>query len=103
MGINLSNEDDDDGDTALSAAAAAAIDTESINFLEFIRLRIDEHDEDVSSGITFEEMLPPGQFGCVVAAQAFLHVLALASRGLVRVKQEIAFGEVTIVANAAGE
>ncbi len=79
----------------------ATLDRESSNFLDFVKDRVAAklpplpEEEDELSGDTrpwqsvfFEELLPPTQHTKIVAAQAFHHVLALATRGLVDVQQE---------------
>ena len=95
---------------------AKALDTEAHNFLAFVTAEIDakvaaggwgEEDEDGGGRVTFEEMLPPEQHSKVVAAQGLLHVLSLATKGLIEVRQEEAFGEIEIGVvsrgNAEGE
>ncbi|KAL9108012.1 MAG: hypothetical protein Q9227_007117 [Pyrenula ochraceoflavens] len=63
----------------------AALDVESNNFFQFL---IQEASERRVGEIEFEEMLPPEEYSRVVGAQGFLHVLSLATKGLVRVRQE---------------
>ncbi|KAL9637319.1 MAG: hypothetical protein Q9204_001923 [Flavoplaca sp. TL-2023a] len=84
----------------------AALDTESINFLEFVKIesstkaaRIaggagDEDELVASHSVLFEELLPPAQNSKTVAAQALLHVLALATKGMLSVRQEEDFGAI---------
>lgn len=98
---------------AQSQWVAAALDTETHNFLAFLTTEIDaksatamvgkvgeeEEDEDGDMGkakVSFDEMLPPQQHSQIVAAQGLLHVLALATKGLIEVKQEEAFGRIEI-------
>jgi meiotic recombination protein REC8 len=52
-------------------------------------------DEDVEK-VTFEGLLPPEQHSKVVAAQGLLHVLSLATKGLIEVRQEEAFARIEI-------
>ena len=82
-----------------SQAAVAALDVESHNFFDFVSAgiaalrRVDEE----TDAITFASLLPPEEHRKDVAAQAFLHVLTLASKGLIEVVQEEADGgEITI-------
>ena len=91
----------------------AALDTESINFLEFVRTEISTNaariaDEEAgqdelsaSNSVLFEELLPPVQNSKTVAAQALLHVLALATKGMLSVKQEEDFGPIEMGVVAA--
>ena len=83
----------------------ATLDAESNNFLEFVKSEIskrlvvaEEGDEGLAGRETgvgmgkeifFEELLPPERHTRVVAAQALHHVLALATKGLVSVRQEV--------------
>lgn len=89
---------------------AGALENESLNFLEFVRCsnRKDEEDEDeedcfkyqdsqdshVSDGepkkkwVGFEDLFPPEESHCIVAAQAFHHVLSLATKNLLEVTQD---------------
>ncbi|KAL9602026.1 MAG: hypothetical protein Q9219_002135 [cf. Caloplaca sp. 3 TL-2023] len=87
----------------------AALDTESNNFLEFIKMEIsskaaaaEEAEDELSGGetapnsVTFEELLPPTQNSKIVAAQALLHVLALATKSLVQVNQHEHYGPIDL-------
>ena len=71
-----------------------AMNKESMNFLEFVKAevgrRVGDEDEDGEHGnmMLFSDLLPPREHSRVVAAQAFLHVLVLASRGLVDARQQ---------------
>ncbi|KAF2810502.1 uncharacterized protein BDZ99DRAFT_443330 [Mytilinidion resinicola] len=87
-----------------------ALDAEGVNFLAFVedriqekRTRLQEHlaDEELQSDaaadmdeVTFEELLPPKENWRVTAAKALMHTLALATKGLLEVRQEEAFGEI---------
>ena len=101
----------------------ATLDTESNNFLEFIKTEIsrkaaaradeqqhdeEEEDDELSSGVTatnsvfFEEVLPPAQNTKIVAAQALLHVLALATKGMLKVEQKVDYGPIDLGLLGAG-
>lgn len=76
---------------------AEALETESYNFLEFVKntateMEIEEGDElgqvDGDTFVGFEKMFPPGGATKLVAAQAFYHVLSLATKNLLGVQQE---------------
>ncbi|KAI5289274.1 hypothetical protein KEM52_000841, partial [Ascosphaera acerosa] len=60
------------------------LDEEAMNFLNFIETRAEADDGMVS----FTELLPPQHNTRIVATQALMHVLALATRGWLRVSQE---------------
>ncbi|ESZ91470.1 hypothetical protein SBOR_8131 [Sclerotinia borealis F-4128] len=74
------------------------MDTESENFLDFVRISIEERyaEEDIfredrqlkDKKVGFVELFNPGTNSEVVAAQAFLHVLALATKGKIWVDQD---------------
>jgi meiotic recombination protein REC8, fungi type len=94
---------------AQSQWLAAALDSESRNFLDFLDAQIqaqpltaEEEEEELPGGerqqrtATFEGLLPPGEHSRVVAAQAFLHVLTLASKNLITVMQEEGFGDIEL-------
>lgn len=94
---------------AQSQWVAAALDAEAHNFLAFLAAEIDakantagvggggaEGEDEESGTVSFEAILPPHQHSKVVAAQGLLHVLALATKGLIRVQQEEAFGRIEI-------
>lgn len=92
---------------AQSQWVAAALDSESRNFLDFLDAQIqardptaeeeqEEEGEKLRRSATFEGLLPPTEHTRVVAAQAFLHVLTLASKNLVNVRQDEGFGEIEI-------
>ena len=74
------------------------LDKESNNFLEYVKNSIDEKKGDELSGgdeldnkgrVTFEELFDPKKYSHVVAAQAFYHVLSLATKHLVWVDQVV--------------
>jgi chromatin segregation and condensation protein Rec8/ScpA/Scc1 (kleisin family) len=81
---------------------------ETANFLDFVRTAIEDLDdgrrkvaeeteEDMSLGtIEFEELLPRMSNSNVVAAQGFLHALALGTRHMLKLSQEEAFGSITM-------
>jgi meiotic recombination protein REC8, fungi type len=86
---------------------AAALDMEVHNFLVFLTAEVnakivvaegtaDRLEEDDVETVTFQSLLPPEQHSKVVAAQGLLHVLSLATKGLIEVKQEEAFGRIEI-------
>jgi meiotic recombination protein REC8, fungi type len=86
---------------------AAALDSESRNFLDFLDAQVqaqapsaaDQQEEDSETPkwtTTFERLLPPSENTRVVAAQAFLHVLTLASKDLVTVRQDKEFGDIEL-------
>jgi meiotic recombination protein REC8 len=86
---------------------AVVLDTEAHNFLAFLRAEIDAKvvaaDDAVDrlekygmETVTFQGLLPPEQHSKVVAAQGLLHVLSLATKGLIEVRQEEAFGWIEI-------
>jgi meiotic recombination protein REC8, fungi type len=92
---------------AQSQWLAAALDSESRNFLDFVDAQIRAKEpmvlEEPQNGgrglrqaVTFEDLLPSSEHTRMVAAQAFLHVLTLASKNLVIVRQHEGFGDIEI-------
>jgi meiotic recombination protein REC8, fungi type len=92
---------------AQSQWIAAALDSESRNFLDFLDAQIQaqaptiegeqgEKGERLTRSATFETLLPPTEHSRLVAAQAFLHVLTLASKNLVMVRQEEGIGDIEL-------
>lgn len=84
-----------------------SLDQESLNFLEYLRSGLEagqpaatEAGTDVPvetarrDYIVFEELMRPSKTSHVVAAQAFYHTLALATRNLISVEQTAPFGEI---------
>lgn len=89
---------------------------ESANFLAFVKTAIEaaaanddlpgaaqtEEPSGLDRSIDFETLLPPAENSSIVAAQAFLHVLALGTRNMLRVRQEEDFGAIDIRVNDIG-
>ena len=75
-----------------------ALDHESFNFLSYVQTYVEEKQnssgkaQGVATGnehvVMFEDLIPPGTQSVMVAAQAFLHVLSLATKGALGVTQE---------------
>ena len=102
-----------DVDTQIAAQSQwvrETLDRESTNFLDFVKTEIGaasarlNEDEDELAGdvdvsrdfINFHELLPPPQHSRIVAAQAFLHMLALANKGLLSVDQTVGYGPIRV-------
>ncbi|KAJ5973254.1 hypothetical protein N7481_010464 [Penicillium waksmanii] len=75
----------------------ASLDRESLNFYEFIRenisaaapvLELEDDDDERSGSVMFGDILPPSQTTRVVATQAFMNVLTLATEGWLVVRQD---------------
>jgi meiotic recombination protein REC8, fungi type len=90
---------------AQSQWVAATLENEAYNFLTFVSTKIQENlpeegAEDDGGGheacILFDELLPPTQNSSIVGAQALLHLLALATKGLLEIHQETPFGDIQI-------
>lgn len=80
----------------------STLDHEGQNFLAFVEAKIaaipapgDEEEDELAGdaqpkpSITFAEMLPPDQNTKVVASQALYHILALATKNLLNVQQDV--------------
>lgn len=90
---------------AQSSWQQAALDKESNNFFAFIENAIEEKKQAAEAGLDeatgedieevgFEDLLRPEGNSIVVAAQGLLHVLTLATKNLIRVKQEKHYGDI---------
>lgn len=68
----------------------STLDTESLNFLEFIQLKLDETESTSTTPgrIAFSGLLPPAETARTVAAHGFMNVLTLATKGVLAVSQE---------------
>ncbi|KAF2773553.1 hypothetical protein EJ03DRAFT_101404 [Teratosphaeria nubilosa] len=86
-----------------------ALDSESGNFLEFVKTGIeeadqardeaamgDEEDDALRGSIDFEDLLRPDKNSHIVAAQGLLHVLALETKNLLSIQQDEAFGPISM-------
>jgi len=81
-----------------------ALDSESNNFLSFVVATIqtatnhpadaDIHVDEGRTSIGFETLLPPATNSTIVAAQGFMHLLSLGTKGLLQVSQSDAFGPI---------
>ena len=96
----------------------ATLDAESNNFLEFVKSELANRPPVVRGGaegeaaegelaggeegvgarepLLFEALLPPARHPKLVAAQALLHVLALATKGLITVNQRVDYGPIEL-------
>lgn len=87
----------------------ATLNQEANNFLEFVKAEITatpahaSDDEDELSGdglsrssVSFERLLPPTQHSKIVAAQALHHLLALATKSLITVRQDSPYGSIDL-------
>ncbi|KAI9722542.1 MAG: hypothetical protein M1828_004537 [Chrysothrix sp. TS-e1954] len=94
-------------DTQTAAASQwvrERLDIESNNFLEFVETAATERQtaaiargEAVSGPrIAFEDLLPPASNSRIVAAQGLLHVLVLATRGVLAAEQSGPFEAITL-------
>jgi meiotic recombination protein REC8 len=82
------------------------LDRESLNFLEFVKAAIesqqreDGNDEEPSTAekqngfVIFGDLLPPEKNTKIVAAQALIHTLSLATKNLITVQQDEGYGEI---------
>ncbi len=101
---------------AQSQWVTATLENEAYNFFTFVSTKIhakgeegpEEGEEEVADPnnamtsdnkkivITLDELLPPSQNSQIVGAQALLHVLALTTKGLLKVCQPEPFGPIEI-------
>lgn len=97
-----------DPEAAAAAAAAGAkrgsgsgsLDGDSFNFLLFIERGVEEqrreHADEETTGIDFHKLFPQESNTKIVAAQALLHTLTLATKSFVAVRQDKPFGPIAI-------
>lgn len=96
-------------DAAQSQWMRIALNQESNNFLDFVKSQIEstasptgEEEQDIilrntsQKSILFEDLLPCSRHTKMVAAQGLLHVLTLATKGLLNVWQNSSYGSITI-------
>ena len=87
----------------------ATLNQEADNFLEFVKAGItalpanasDDEDElsregPSKSSVSFEQLLPPTQHSKIVAAQALHHLLSLATKSLITVRQDTPYGSIDL-------
>ena len=87
----------------------ATLNQEADNFLEFVKAGVtalpanvsDDEDElsregPLKSSVSFEQLLPPTQHSKIVAAQALHHLLALATKSLITVRQNSPYGSIDL-------
>ncbi|KAE9963758.1 hypothetical protein BLS_008934 [Venturia inaequalis] len=93
---------------AQSSWQKAALDKESNNFYDFIENAIEQNREAADGAeegsdkgsvqdideVGFEDLLRPEENSIVVAAQGLLHVLTLATKNLIRVRQDVHYGDI---------
>lgn len=79
------------------------LENEAFNFLAYLENSLQKKegqnsDLERAPGITFEELIPHEEekMTNVVAAQGLLHVLSLATKGLIEVQQEEYFGDIVL-------
>jgi meiotic recombination protein REC8, fungi type len=78
------------------------LDKESFNFLEFVKASIERQESEGSSDTRprgfaiFEELLPPRANTKIVAAQALIHTLSLATKSLITIQQDEGYGEIRL-------
>ncbi|KAF3159790.1 hypothetical protein TWF788_003520 [Orbilia oligospora] len=81
-------------DTQNSGWFAETLERENHNFFEYLRFQLfSKYEPDPVIGsqdqfISFDELIPPAQSSRVVAAQGFHHLLHLATRGSIRIRQD---------------
>ena len=63
------------------------LDPESANFVEFVKQHAHQKEKDGGS-IMFSQLLPPNKTSHAVATEGLMHVLTLATKGVLKVDQE---------------
>lgn len=111
--LSLPVEAEDTQVSATNRWVSENLEQEAFNFLGFLHTTIQkkekegvvEVDDEDHVSMTFQELLPLADNNEMVAAQGLLHVLSLATKGLINVRQDEAFGaiELSIVGMVAGD
>lgn len=91
-------------EAATSQWVAETLEKEAFNFLDFLHTKIQQKEKDENfemdaegaTTTTFEDLLPLKHNSKIVAAQGLLHVLSLATKGLINVQQDEAFGHINL-------
>lgn len=77
-----------------STAAAEKLEQDSLNFLAYAA---NHAPEDPDKVYLFSDLAPAASTSPATAAQALYHVLTLATKKLMRVRQDEPFGEISIL------
>lgn len=85
--------------SGLAVEEPALAEHESLKFLSYARRQASSAVATGKGGLTFSDIVPIETTAAPVAAQALYHLLGLATKGMVHVKQPIAYGEVSRIAN----
>ena len=102
----------DAGNQEISSSqwVASALEYEAYNFLAFLDAQIVEKQNAATqpatsdeASITMDELLPPIENSNVVAAQALLHILTLATKGLITIRQSEPFGDIDLSIDEGAE
>jgi meiotic recombination protein REC8, fungi type len=106
---SIQPDEDDSRDIGLLSTANVVLDTESSNFLTFVRQSIDAKQADVDQlatqlntdprtvdSIAFDELLPTQNNSRSVAAHGMLYVLSLSTKSVLKVDQFDHFGTIFI-------
>ncbi|KAI0076094.1 hypothetical protein K474DRAFT_1708496 [Panus rudis PR-1116 ss-1] len=86
------------GDTQQSDLNVVTLERNSLNFLEYAKMQLNAMPAGTIA-VGFDDVVPKATSTPHVAAAAFYHCLALATKKLIRVKQDEAFGplDITVV------
>ncbi|KAI5477485.1 meiotic recombination protein REC8 [Pseudohyphozyma bogoriensis] len=74
------------------AVAIGTLERESLNFLAYTKDQADSQDEE----LFFSDIVPVASTDQSAAAQAFYHLLVLANKSLLKVKQTEAYGDIVV-------
>ncbi|BGP52952.1 R8 protein [Rhodotorula sphaerocarpa] len=82
--------------SGLAVEEPALAEHESLKFLSYARRQASSSVATGKGGLTFSDIVPIETTAAPVAAQALYHLLGLATKGMVHVKQPIAYGEIEV-------
>ena len=78
------------------------MEKESYNFFEFVKFTISNRmatEGNLAEFVTLDQLIIPDANRVIVAAQALQHVLLLATKGFIQVKQMRPYGDIYIGLN----
>ncbi|KAI0275079.1 Rec8 like protein-domain-containing protein [Gloeopeniophorella convolvens] len=88
-------EDNVQGDAEAPEPNPVTLERNSFNFLEYVKMQL-QAVQDSAEGLAFDKLAPQETSTSHVAAAAFYHCLVLSTKGLLRVNQPVAYGELKI-------
>ena len=91
--------------SSMAAPFSQVLNTDDTKFLDFVETAIQEKGEERSDGkwVEFSDLVEPAITSSAAAAQAFLKVLTLATRDVIKVEQSQPFGAINMAIKRRAE